>query len=125
MFFPVPSDYDSDGYHQRPRIRGDASPDSYVPGTWSEMAQDELNNALNVEHNTNVAKNVILFLGDGMGVSTVTAARFFKMQKARLDDPTYNMTMKEARLLFEDFPHNALSMVLIYELSTLNKHLFM
>lgn len=48
------------------------------------------------------AKNVILFIGDGMGVSTVTAARIFEGQQ--LGKPG-----EEHELSWESFPHTALS----------------
>lgn len=48
------------------------------------------------------AKNVILFVGDGMGVSTVTAARILEGQ-LRETDGEYN------RLSFEKMPYNAFS----------------
>lgn len=49
---------------------------------------------------TQRAKNVILFVGDGMGVSTVTAARILEGQ-LRGRDGEYN------RLSFEEFPYLA------------------
>lgn len=48
------------------------------------------------------AKNVILFIGDGMGVSTLTAARIFEGQ-------TKGQSGEENRLSFEEFPFSALS----------------
>ena len=45
--------------------------------------------------------NVILFLGDGMGISTVTAARIFAGQKQGLQGEEYSLS-------FEDFEHLAL-----------------
>lgn len=48
------------------------------------------------------AKNVILFIGDGMGVSTVTAARIFEGQQKGL-------LGEEHALSWESFPHTALS----------------
>jgi alkaline phosphatase len=48
------------------------------------------------------AKNIILFVGDGMGVSTVTAARI-------LDGQMKGRSGEENRLFFETFPHLALS----------------
>ena len=48
------------------------------------------------------AKNVILFIGDGMGVSTVTAIRI-------LDGQRKGMAGEENVLPFERFPHVALS----------------
>jgi len=47
------------------------------------------------------AKNVILFLGDGMGISTVTAARIFAGQQKGLDGEEYD-------LAFDKFDHVAL-----------------
>ncbi len=47
------------------------------------------------------AKNVILFIGDGMGVSTLTAARIFEGQRRGVDGPS-NL------LAFERFPNLAL-----------------
>ena len=47
------------------------------------------------------AKNVILFIGDGMGISTITAARIYDGQKR-------GMTGEEHQLSFEKFPNVAL-----------------
>ena len=48
------------------------------------------------------AKNVILFVGDGMGVSTVTAARILEGQRR-------GKSGEENRLVFETLPHLALA----------------
>lgn len=51
------------------------------PNFWNMGAQKTLKNALTLQQlNQNRAKNIILFLGDGMGVPTVTAARILKGQ---------------------------------------------
>ena len=55
-----------------------------------------------VRPNTKRAKNVIIFVGDGMGVSTVTAARILEGQQRGVDGE-FN------RLSFERFPYLALS----------------
>lgn len=47
------------------------------------------------------AKNVIIFIGDGMGVSTITAARIF-------DGQSKGMTGEENRLAFDNFDNLAL-----------------
>ena len=47
-----------------------------------------------------VPKNVIVFVADGMGVSTVTAARIFDGQSQGLDGESHSLS-------FEDFPHVA------------------
>lgn len=71
---------------------------------WDKLATDSLNKALKQTYNTNLAKNIILFIGDGMGVSTVTAARIYKGQKQ-------GHPGEETILKFEEFPHVALSKV--------------
>lgn len=48
------------------------------------------------------AKNIILFVGDGMGVSTVTAARIYDGQRK-------GNTGEENRLFFETFPYQAMA----------------
>lgn len=61
-----------------------------------------LANRIAYEPNRAPAKNLILFIGDGMGVSTVTAARIFEGQQ--LGNPG-----EEHQLSWEAFPHTALS----------------
>ncbi|MEL7033958.1 MAG: alkaline phosphatase [Pseudomonadota bacterium] len=48
------------------------------------------------------AKNVIIFVGDGMGISTITAARIYAGQKRGRDGESHELTM-------ETLPHMALS----------------
>ena len=48
------------------------------------------------------AKNVILFIGDGMGISTITAARIYAGQAKGLDGESY-------RLAMEQLPYSAFS----------------
>lgn len=50
------------------------------------------------------AKNMILFLGDGMSVSTITAARILKGQRE-------GRTGEETKLTMEEFPYAGLSKV--------------
>ncbi len=50
---------------------------------------------------THRAKNIVLFVGDGMGISTVTAARILEGQQ-------HGMSGEENLLAFERFPHTAL-----------------
>uniref|UniRef100_A0A8C3T608 Alkaline phosphatase n=1 Tax=Chelydra serpentina TaxID=8475 RepID=A0A8C3T608_CHESE len=73
------------------------------PHYWRNQAQQTLKIALKLQQlNTNVAKNIILFLGDGMGVSTITAARILKGQ-------LQNMKGEESLLEMDTFPYVALS----------------
>ncbi|MEL6860289.1 MAG: alkaline phosphatase [Pseudomonadota bacterium] len=48
------------------------------------------------------AKNVIIFVGDGMGISTITAGRIYAGQKRGLDGESFKLAM-------ETLPHMALS----------------
>jgi len=59
------------------------------------------------------AKNVIFFLGDGMSVPTITAARIYKGQK--VDQLPYG---EEATLHMDSFPNVGVSKV-FYNLVTL------
>ena len=55
------------------------------------------------------AKNIIIFVGDGMSLPTLTAARIHKAQR----NSDYNAKGEETYLFFETFPHIGLSKVLI------------
>ncbi|CAL4067494.1 unnamed protein product, partial [Meganyctiphanes norvegica] len=68
---------------------------------WWDLAQNELAAALNVRRNENVAKNVILFLGDGMGITAATAGRIYKGQQKGLHG-------EEGYLAWERFPNMGL-----------------
>ncbi len=47
---------------------------------WKDQGRLSIEEALKRRENTRIAKNVIMFLGDGMGVTTVTAGRIRKGQ---------------------------------------------
>lgn len=72
------------------------------PEFWRSLARDELSKRLGETYNYNKAKNVIFFLGDGMSLTTVTAARIRKGQLK-------GNTGEEDALSFEKFPHTGLS----------------
>ncbi|MDV6330401.1 alkaline phosphatase [Asticcacaulis sp. 201] len=61
-----------------------------------------LQEALKRAPNVRPAKNVILFIGDGMGINSVTAGRILAGQKRGLDGASY-------RLSFETFPYGGFS----------------
>ncbi|XP_053202603.1 alkaline phosphatase-like isoform X2 [Panonychus citri] len=68
---------------------------------WYNNAKADLESLINFKKNEKVAKNVILFIGDGMGISTLTAARILKEQ---LNGGPGNGN----KLFFEEFPESAL-----------------
>ena len=47
-----------------------ASLDDQTPEKWNEMAEQKLHDLLNRKSNKNIAKNIILFVGDGMSIGT-------------------------------------------------------
>ncbi len=44
---------------------------------WYDYSKNRINKVLNRKINKNVAKNIVLYLGDGMGMSTITVCFFF------------------------------------------------
>ncbi|KAF5290837.1 hypothetical protein FQA39_LY14599 [Lamprigera yunnana] len=59
---------------------------------WKNLGLQDIKEALRQKHNNGVAKNVILFVGDGMSLTTITSARI------------YGKTEKQY-LSFEKFPN--------------------
>ncbi|KAG7322225.1 hypothetical protein KOW79_015083 [Hemibagrus wyckioides] len=78
--------------------------DEENPEFWRSQAQATLNSALRRKLNTNVAKNIVLFLGDGMGITTITAARILKGQLEQRPGEETIMTM-------DTFPYVGLAKV--------------
>ncbi len=78
------------------------------PAYWVASGERELAAALAAAARVRAAgrgaRNVVLFLGDGMGLSTVTAARTLRGQRR-------GRPGEEERLSFETFPHIALAKV--------------
>lgn len=76
-------------------------PDYQLNDPWFINAKSSVDNKANTRKNLGPAKNVILFVGDGMGISTLTAARI-------LDGQQKGMLGEENYLSFERFPNTAL-----------------
>ncbi|XP_061636509.1 alkaline phosphatase-like isoform X1 [Phyllopteryx taeniolatus] len=72
------------------------------PAYWDAQAKATLDAALKLRPREHQAKNVILFLGDGMGVSTVSAARILEGQME-------GNAGEETVLAMDTFPYVALS----------------
>lgn len=70
--------------------------------SWLRDGREAIERAKRLKPNKRKAKNVILFVGDGMGVATLTAARI-------LEGQTRGTSGEENRLSFENFPYSALS----------------
>lgn len=100
---------------------------------WQKMAKAHIARYFSGDSSRNgkwqppVAKNVVLFIGDGMGLTTVTAARILKgqLEAAAAHENNENWTehdkhreqtewtqsAEEGQLSFENFEHVALSKV--------------
>ncbi|XP_052605275.1 alkaline phosphatase, germ cell type-like isoform X2 [Peromyscus californicus insignis] len=72
------------------------------PAFWNQKAAEALNAAKKLQPIQTSAKNLIIFLGDGMGVPTVTATRILKGQLEGHLGP-------ETPLAMDRFPYMALS----------------
>ncbi len=70
--------------------------------TWAREGWNAIEQAKRVKIRKGKAKNVILFIGDGMGISTLTASRI-------LEGQLRGESGEENRLSFEEFPFSALS----------------
>ncbi|MFK8082360.1 MAG: alkaline phosphatase [Granulosicoccus sp.] len=79
-------------------------PDSQRQNPWFRDGVNHINSRLDSQRRqagASPAKNVILFIGDGMGVSTLSAARILSGQRL-------GASGEEASLSFERFAHTAL-----------------
>lgn len=71
---------------------------------WLAHGQEHLVKVLAHKNIERKAKNVIIFLGDGMGLSTITTGRIFKGQSK-------GQSGEEYKLAFENFPNTGFSKV--------------
>jgi alkaline phosphatase len=72
------------------------------PQWWYQQGQERVKQLAHDVSYPKKAKNVILFIGDGMNITTITAARIFEGQQR-------GETGEENQLSFEKFPQTALS----------------
>ena len=85
-------------------VQSQALPPSQSGSAWFADAQQHVDNKARTGPQTAAAgapKNVILFVGDGMGISTLAAARIYSGQLEGANG-------EESLLSFERFPHSAL-----------------
>ncbi|MEN7343251.1 MAG: alkaline phosphatase [Pseudomonadota bacterium] len=83
---------------------GDRTPSSMSEDDaafWQQHGELALSRALARQPVKGRAKGIVLFLGDGMGVSTVTASRIYEGQQRGVDG-------ESNALSFDNFPHSAL-----------------
>lgn len=85
-----------------PPLATTATEDEY----WGQ-ARATLEARLKLAHRPKRAMNVILFIGDGMGVTTIAAARIFDAQQ-RSKDSGFPLSGEDNSLSFETLPYSAL-----------------
>lgn len=73
---------------------------------WRNLGLKELHSAQSLAKIENRAKNIIIFVGDGMSLPTLTASRIYKAQRK-----SSKSSGEESLLTFEQFPHIGLSKV--------------
>ena len=83
----------------------DPVPPDHRERDWMKSGQDDLQRTVQKKLNTNIAKNVILFIGDGMGLTTVWASRVYTGQYM------HNQSGEEYEIEFEKFNHVGLAKV--------------
>ncbi len=84
-----------------PALAQPAKPPVTTGDGYLKAGQAELKRLIADKPNNRRARNVIIFIGDGMGVSTLTAGRIFEGQQLGLDGESYIAEM-------DRLPHTAL-----------------
>lgn len=84
-----------------PALAQPAKPPANTSDGYLKAGQAELKRLIADKPNNRKARNVIIFIGDGMGVSTLTAGRIFEGQQQGLDGESYVAEM-------DRLPHTAL-----------------
>ena len=85
-----------------PKVTAGRTPDEREENAWFAAGRAAVRKASRFVAGETSAKNVILFVGDGMGIATVTAARILEGQRR-------GETGEENLLAFETLPHVAFS----------------
>ncbi|WP_299594083.1 alkaline phosphatase [uncultured Microbulbifer sp.] len=72
-------------------------PDTQRNSSWFQSGRDAIAraSAVTINNQPGAAKNVILFVGDGMGISTVTAARILAGQQQGLSGEEYQLSFEK------------------------------
>lgn len=83
-------------------VNGPLAADGISAEQWYSNGEQAAKQAMQLKPNRHKARNIILFIGDGMSVSTVTAARILQGQQR-------GESGEENLLSFEHFPYLALS----------------
>lgn len=71
---------------------------------WMKSGQENLQRILSMRNIEKRAKNIIIFIGDGMGMASITSGRIFTGQRQ-------GFAGEEYKLVFEKFPNTGFSKV--------------
>lgn len=74
---------------------------------WMKSGQENLQKILSQRNIEKRAKNIIIFIGDGMGMASITTGRIFTGQRK-------GGSGEEYKLAFETFPNTGFSKVIIF-----------
>lgn len=85
---------------------------------WRNAGEAFIRHAEQIQPNVGRAKNVILFVGDGMGIATLTAARILDGQTPTSRGGKGLQGGEQNALFFETFPHVALSKTYTWDQQT-------
>lgn len=105
--YTIPAYYSAESNARSKRQAPKGNEEELEGQYWITQAQQRLQEQLTKELNFNIAKNVIMFLGDGMSIPTLSAARAYM---GKLEG---SLSGEETHLFFDDFPHSGLSKVTI------------
>ncbi|XP_059054727.1 membrane-bound alkaline phosphatase-like [Achroia grisella] len=94
--------FERDVYHKRQQYPTVKIQEEADPAFWLNEARLGIESRLSNTLNRNKARNVVLFLGDGMSLPTLAAARTLQGQRE-------GRTGEESQLFFETFPTTGLS----------------
>uniref|UniRef100_A0A8D8UST0 alkaline phosphatase n=1 Tax=Cacopsylla melanoneura TaxID=428564 RepID=A0A8D8UST0_9HEMI len=98
---------EADKYSEYFKYQAQADISEDDPNYWQRVGLNELKYKLNKPLIKGEAKNVILFMGDGMSLTTITSSRIYKGQsKDRLKTEARG---EQAHLAFENFPFTGLA----------------
>lgn len=97
----IEADHCKDTPKQTPRL---VPPESYKDLIWYHLALNDIEESLKLQDhiNKNKAKNAIIFVGDGMGPSTVNGGRWYLSEQE-------NTKIEETKLSWDTFPFLGLS----------------
>ena len=112
FFLEAATDDTEHHYHSSHRFKREVEnlhpklKNSWQATDWNKLGRKAIDRTARVlqSSNTNLAKNVIMFLGDGMGASTIAAARLFKAEFEKAEGTN-------SYLAWENFPNLGLARV--------------